>query len=85
MLFSITGTSTIDAKNYTHNYVILLGKRLINFKTYIYNKGEICFLDYIAHVKNKIGVLKKKHLQLITMSMYLNKGMEYCRITYVID
>ena len=57
VLLGIIKTSTTDTHYYTHNYVIILGKWFINLKKN--NKERIWFPDYIAHVKNKVRVLKE--------------------------
>ena len=57
VLLGIIKTSTTDTHYYTYNYVIILGKWFINLKKN--NKERIWFPDYIAHVKNKVRVLKE--------------------------
>ena len=57
LLLGITKISTIDTHYYTHNYVTMLGKWFINLKKN--NKERIWFSDYIAHVKNKVRILKE--------------------------
>ena len=57
VLLGIIKTSTTDTRYYTQNYVILVGKWFINFKKT--SKEKIWFSDYIAHVKNKVRILKE--------------------------
>ena len=57
VLLGIIKTSTTDTRYNTQNYVILLGKWFINLKKN--SKEKIWFSDYIAHVKNKVRILKE--------------------------
>ena len=57
VLLGIIKTYTTDTRYYTQNYVIVLGKWFINLKKN--NKEKIWFSYYIAHVKNKVRILKE--------------------------